>query len=509
MGNERDKRPVRVRFAPSPTGLTHIGSARTALYNFLLARQTGGQFILRFEDTDQKRYDPAAEDDLISTLKWLGLEWDEGPDIGGPYAPYRQSQRKENYLDYARELIEKGHAFYCFCTREELDKVRKEQQKNKELPHYTGPCRNLPLKQAQARVETGEEHVIRFKMPKEGTTTVRDRLRGDITFENSNLDDFIIVKSDGLALYHLAAMADDHDMKVTHVFRGGEWLPTFPLHARIYRALGWEEPEWVHLSLFLKPSGKGKMSKRDTEQMRLSGESIFVRDMKELGYLPEGVVNWIALMGWSYDDRKEFFTMEDLIDKFSIVKLNPSNTAIDFKKFDHFNGLHIRHLTAKDLTRRIIPYFEKEGIKWNEEKLIKIAPLIQERIVTLDEAPTWAGFFFEDDIRPEPEELIMKGLSAKEALNTAQRAYEVLKNAKNFKRVTTEPPLRDLVNELALEPGQLFGILRVAITGQKVSPPLFESMEIIGRKVVLSRVEQGIKLLEDYIDENGYIQRSV
>jgi len=502
MGSEKDARPVRVRFAPSPTGLTHIGSARTALYNFLLARQTGGQFILRFEDTDQKRYDPAAEDDLITNLKWLGLEWDEGPDIGGPYAPYRQSERKERYLNYARELIEKGHAFYCFCTREELDKVRKEQQKNKEIPHYAGPCRNLSLNQAQARVESGEEHVIRFKMPKEGTTTVHDRLRGDITFENKNLDDFIIVKSDGLALYHLAAMADDHDMRITHVFRGGEWLPTFPLHARIYRAMEWEEPEWIHLSLFLKPSGKGKMSKRDTEQMRLSGESIFVKDMKELGYLPEGVVNWIALMGWSYDDHTEFFTMKDLIDKFSIDKLNPSNTAVDFKKFDHFNGLHIRHLTTKELTKRMTPFFEMAGIKWDEEKLTKIAPLIQERMVTLDEAPMWAGFFFKDNILPEPEELIAKGLSAEESLNAAKRAYEVLKKVNDFKRETTEPPLRVLVDELAIKPGQLFGILRIAITGQSVSPPLFESMEIIGRDVVLNRVAQGIKLLESYITES-------
>ncbi|MGD8457494.1 MAG: glutamate--tRNA ligase [Anaerolineales bacterium] len=502
MENERDNQPARVRFAPSPTGLTHIGSARTALYNYLLARQTGGQFILRFEDTDQKRYDPYAEEDLITTLKWLGLEWDEGPDIGGPYTPYRQSERKEKYLDYARELIEKGHAFYCFCTREELDKVRKEQQKNKEIPQYRGPCRNLPLDQALARVESGEEHVVRFKMPKEGITTVHDRLRGDIVFENSNLDDFIIVKSDGLALYHLAAMADDHDMKVTHVFRGAEWLPTFPLHARIYRALGWEEPEWVHLSLFLKPSGKGKMSKRDTDQMRLTGESIFVKDMKELGYLPEGVVNWIALMGWSYDDHTEFFTMEDLISKFSIDKLNPSNSAIDFKKFDHFNGLHIRNLTVRELTKRIIPFFEKEGIKWDEEKLLKITPLIQERLVTLDEAPTWAGFFFQENVHPEPEELIAKGLSEEESLDAAQQAYAVIKNVEDFNRETIEPPLRLLVDEMELKPGQLFGILRIAVTGQKVSPPLFESMEIIGRDVVLSRIEQGMELLENYIEKS-------
>jgi glutamyl-tRNA synthetase len=498
-GLDRDKRPVRVRFAPSPTGLTHIGSARTALYNYLLARQTGGQFILRFEDTDQKRYDPNAEADLIHSLKWLGLEWDEGPDIGGPYAPYRQSERKENYLKYAEKLIDKGHAFYCFCTRGELEQVRKAQQKKKELPRYSGICRRYSKEEGQKRVNSGEEHVIRFKMPKEGTTTVHDRLRGDITFENKNLDDFILVKSDGLALYHLAAMADDHDMKITHVFRGGEWLPTFPLHVRIYRALDWEEPEWVHLSLFLKPSGKGKMSKRDSEQMRLTGESIFVKDMKEMGYLPEGVVNWIALMGWSYDDHTEFFSLEDLIDKFSIGKLSPSNAAIDFKKFDHFNGLHIRNLPVEELTQRILPYFEKEGFRIDEEKLSKVAPLIQERMVTIDEATSWAGFFFTEEVIPEPQDLIAKNLSAEESLDAAKQALVILKSIKDFSREVTEPSMRNLVDELGFKPGQLFGILRVAVTGQKVSPPLFESMEIMGREIVLKRVEQSIVLLEEIV----------
>lgn len=236
--------------------------------------------------------------------------------------------------------------------------------------------------------------------------------------------------------------------------------------------------------------------------MRLTGESIFVKDMKELGYLPEGVVNWIALMGWSYDDHTEFFTMEDLISKFSIDKLNPSNSAIDFKKFDHFNGLHIRNLTVRELTKRIIPFFEKEGIKWDEEKLLKITPLIQERLVTLDEAPTWAGFFFQENVHPEPEELIAKGLSEEESLDAAQQAYAVIKNVEDFNRETIEPPLRLLVDEMELKPGQLFGILRIAVTGQKVSPPLFESMEIIGRDVVLSRIEQGMELLENYIEKS-------
>lgn len=494
---DRDTKPVRVRFAPSPTGLTHLGSARTALYNYLLARQTGGQFILRFEDTDQKRYDPEAEDDLINGLKWLGLQWDEGPDIGGPYAPYRQSERKELYQKYARQLIKQGNAFYCFCTRQELAKVREEQQKRKQTPRYAGPCRDLSLEEAQARVDGGDEHVIRFRMPKEGSITVHDRLRGEITFENKNLDDYILVKSDGLAVYHLAAMVDDHEMKITHVFRGEEWIPTFPLHVHIYNALGWDQPDWVHLSLFLKPSGKGKMSKRDTEQMRLTGESIFIKDLREMGYLPEGVINWIALMGWSYDDKTEFFTPEDLIEKFSIEKLNPKNAAIDFKKFDHFNGLHIRNLSIKELTQRSKPYFEAAGIDLSKRNLGDIIPLIQPRMVTLDEGPTWAAFFFEDQVKPNPEDLIVKGLTAASALEVAQKVLEILKSQDKFTHETIEMPLRGLAEGLELKVGQVFGILRIAVTGQQVSPPLIESMEIIGQEVCLARMEQAVKNLEE------------
>ena len=305
-------KPVRVRFAPSPTGHMHLGSARTGLYDYLLARKTGGQFILRIEDSDRKRYVPSAEQELIDGLHWLGLDWDEGPDIGGPYGPYRQSERKQKYQDYARQLVEMDKAFYCFCTPERLDQVRQQQRQQKLPGHYDGTCRNLSLADADLRIAAGERHVIRFKTPKEGTTTVHDLVRGDITVENRMIDDHILVRSDGLALYHLAAMADDHDMKITHVIRGSEWLPTFPLHHMIIEAFGWEEPEWVHLSVFLKPSGKGKMSKREASEMIKDGHSIFVKELQGLGYLPEAVINWISLMGWSYDDHTEFFTLTGL-----------------------------------------------------------------------------------------------------------------------------------------------------------------------------------------------------
>ncbi len=494
-------KPARVRFAPSPTGRTHLGSGRTALYDYLLARQTGGQFILRIEDTDRKRYNPKSEQELVDSLHWLGLQWDEGPDLGGPYAPYHQSERKDIYQRYAQQLIKRGHAYYCFCTTERLARMRLGQQHRKEPPRYDGTCRLLAPEEAAQRAAAGESHVVRFKMPKEGTITVRDRLRGEITVENRNLDDYILIKSDGLALYHLAAIVDDHLMKITHVIRGSEWLPTFPLHVHIIRAFGWQEPEWVHLSIFLKPSGKGKMSKRDAAEMMRDGFSIYLTDLCKMGYLPEAVVNWIALMGWSYDDHTEFFSMDNLIEKFSLDRLNPSPAAINISKLDHFNGLHIRSLSIDDLTRRLKPFFEAAGYQVDDVKLKRITPIIQERIGTLEEAPQIAGFFFQEDVHPHPEELLGKKMSAAESVIAARRAYQVLAALAEITPATAEPPMRALADELSLKAGQLFGILRLAVTGQRVSPPLFESMTIIGKDKVLARVQKAIETLEKLAEQ--------
>lgn len=492
--------PVRVRFAPSPTGNLHLGGARTALYCYLLAQQTGGQFILRIEDTDRKRYVQGAEEQLMKDLRWLGMEWDEGPDVGGPYGPYRQSQRKEIYQQYARQLVASGHAYYCFCTPERLDRVRQEQQQRKEPPHYDGTCRLLDPDEAGRRVAAGEPHVIRFKTPKEGTTTVTDILRGPITVENRTIDDYILVKTDGWALYHLAAMVDDHEMRITHVIRGSEWLGTFPLHGLIIRAFGWPEPQFAHLSVFLKPSGKGKMSKRETADLAKDGYSFYIKDLNGLGYLPEAADNWIALMGWSYDDHTEFFTMPDLIEKFSLEKLNPAPAAINYTKFDHFNGMHIRALPVEDLARRLKPFFEARGLTVDQDLLIHVTPLIQERMVTLDEGPEIAGFFFQDEVKPDPTSLLAKGLSAAESAGVAQRAIDVLSPLPDLRPETAEPPMRVLVEELGLSAGQVFGILRVAITGQRVSPPLFESMEIIGKDTVLERLRDAVLILEGMIE---------
>ena len=490
-----NQKPARTRFAPSPTGRMHIGNARSALYPFLLARHTGGTFILRIEDTDQKRYSPGAEQELIDGLHWLGMDYDEGPDIGGPFGPYRQTERREIYAEYSWKLVELGHAFPCFCTPEKLDKVRQEQMKNKQNPRYDGTCRNLDPDEARRRAFSGERHVIRFKMPKDGSITATDLLRGPITTENSALDDTVLVKSDGLPTYHLAAMVDDHLMGITHVVRGSEWLPSMPLHIHILRAFGWDEPTFVHLSVFLKPSGKGKLSKRDTEMAMKDGYSIFTGDMKELGYIPEGVLNWIVLMGWGVSED-DVMTLDEMITRFDINNLTPSPAAVNFAKLDHFNATHIRRLQPGDLAARIKPYFIRENLEVDNVTLLKVIPLIRERMVTLDDCLPFAGWFFKETVTPKPEELIAKNLSARQSAEIARKSYDILAALPVITPSISEPPMRALVEQTGLSPNQVFGILRVAVTGQTVSPPLFESMEIVGKEKVLERIRKAIEVLE-------------
>jgi glutamyl-tRNA synthetase len=474
----------------------HIGNARSALYPFLLARRSGGVFILRIEDTDQKRYKAGAEQELIEGLQWLGINYDEGPDIGGPHGPYRQSERREIYHEYVWKLVDMGHAFPCFCTPQRLERVRQEQIKNKQNPRYDGTCRSLEPAEARRRIEAGEKYVIRFKMPKEGLITTTDLLRGSITTENSALDDSVLLKSDGLPTYHLAAMLDDHLMGITHVIRGSEWLPSLPLHTHIIRAFGWEEPVFVHLSLFLKPAGKGKMSKRDNPEAMKDGHSIFLGDMQELGYIPEGVLNWIALMGWGVPED-DVMTLGTMIERFSIDNLTPSPAAINFQKLDHFNGTHIRLLSTEDLARRIKPYLIEVGLEVDDDTLLKVTPLIRERLVTLDDCIPFAAFFFKEKVEPNPEDLVAKGLNAKQSAEVARLAYDILAALPDLSHETAEPPMREFVEKSGLSANQVFGILRVAVTGQKVSPPLFESMEIIGKGKVLERLQRAIKILEN------------
>ncbi len=489
-------KPARTRIAPSPTGHMHLGTARTALYDYLLAKKTGGQFILRIEDTDVSRTVPGAEQEIIDGLRWLGLSYDEGPDVGGPYGPYRQTDRREIYHTHINTLVNGGHAYPCFCTPERLENVRQEQQKRKENPHYDGTCRTLAPDEAARRIASGEKYIVRFKMPREGTTIAHDHLRGDIKTENSQLNDYVLLKTDGLPTYHLAAIVDDHEMGITHIVRGSEWLGTFPLHVNIVRAFGWEEPIWIHLSVFLKPSGKGKMSKRDAVDAIKDGHSIFVKDLQELGFTPEGVLNWSALMGWGVAED-DVMTVDQMLERFTIDSLTPSPAAINFQKLDHFNATHIRLFTTDDLAARIKPYFTREGLNVNDEVLLKIIPLIRERLVTLDDCFAFGSFFFKEDVTPVPEDLIAKGLDAKQSAQIAQRAYQILAGQPTISHESCEPPLRDYVEESGLNANQVFGILRVATTGQKVSPPLFESMEIIGREKCLQRIQNAIEILEN------------
>ncbi len=490
-----DSKPARVRVAPSPTGHMHLGTARTALYNYLLARRTGGQFILRIEDTDQKRTVPDAEQEIINALRWLNMPYDEGPDVGGPYGPYHQTERYDIYQEHAKKLLDTSHAYPCFCTPQRLETMRREQQKRKEPPHYDGTCRRLTTEEAARRIAGGEKHIIRFKMPHEGATTAHDLVRGDITVENKNIDDYVIVKSDGWPTYHLAAMVDDHLMKITHVLRGSEWLGTFPLHVNILRAFGWDEPAWAHLSVFLKPNGKGKMSKREAASAMKDGYSIFVKDLEELGFIPEGVLNWIVLMGWGVAED-DVMSLDEMAQRFDLAHLNPSPAAINFTKLDHFNGTHIRSLLVDDLAARIKPFFVRAGYAVDDSTLRRLTPIIQERITTLDEAVSLAGFFFRDEIVVIPEELIAKGLTVAQSLDVARHCYEILSGLSAIDIATAEPPLRAYVEESGLSAGQIFGFLRVATTGQRVSPPLFESMEIVGKKTVLARVQKAIGMLE-------------
>ncbi len=488
-------KPLRVRVAPSPTGHMHLATARTALYDYLLAKKTGGKFVLRIEDTDVKRTVPGSEQEIMDGLRWLGLEYDEGPDVGGPFGPYRQTERREIYSQHARILVEKGHAYPCFCTSERLEKMRQDQQRLKQPQLYDGLCRRLDPDDAARKVSQGERHVIRFKMLKDGTTIAHDLLRGDLVLENQNIDDYVILKSDGLPTYHLAAMVDDHLMEITHVLRGAEWLSTFPLHVNVVRAFDWQEPEWVHLSLFLKPSGKGKLSKRDAAEAIKDGYSVFVKDMRDLGFIPEGVLNWIVLMGWGVAED-DVLGIRDMIARFDLEHLTVSPAAINFAKLDHFNGTHIRMLTDSELAARVKPFFEKAGLPVKDDMLLRVTALIKVRITSLDDAVEMAGFFFRDDIRPNPNDLIPKELTKEQAIEVARKSLNVLEQEDPLTSQNAEPPMRALVDQIGFSAGQVFGILRMAITGQKVSPPLFESMEIIGRQKVLKRIRSAIEILE-------------
>ncbi|HIP96696.1 MAG TPA: glutamate--tRNA ligase [Anaerolineae bacterium] len=492
-------KPVRVRFAPSPTGYLHVGGARTALYNWLFARHHGGTFILRIEDTDRTRYLEDALEDLFTSLRWLGLDWDEGPLVGGDYGPYVQSERLDIYRQYARQLVDEGHAYYCYCSSERLARVRKQRARG-EQTGYDRHCRYLTAKQRADYEAQGIVPVVRLKVPLEGQTTFHDVIRGTTTVDNATLDDLVLLKSDGFPTYHLANVVDDHLMGISHIMRGDEWLPSVPRHVLLYQAFGWEIPVYAHLPVILSPTGKGKLSKRHG--------GVEIRYFRERGYLPEAMVNFLARVGWSYDDKTEIFTREELIACFDLDGVNKSPAAFSYDKLEWMNGVYIRQLAADDLAERLVPFLAaglgiEEGELRRRRELRELIPLVRERLKTLADIVALADFFFLEEITYDPQLLIAKKMTAADCAAALDRVIEILESLPDFSEETLETALRGLAGDLGLKAGQLFGIIRVAVTGKKVAPPLFGTLRILGRERVLSRLARAREALHRLAEQDG------
>lgn len=487
---------VRVRFAPSPTGFLHVGGARTALYNWLYARHEGGRFILRIEDTDRTRYDPRALPDLIASLRWLGLCWDEGPEVGGAYGPYYQSDRVALYRQYAEQLLQEGRAYRCYCSAERLAALR-EQQRAARLPvGYDRHCRHLTRQQIADYEAQGIAPVIRLAIPTEGTTAFDDLLRGHIVVQNTQLDDLVLLKSDGFPTYHLANVVDDHLMAITHIMRGDEWLSSVPKHALLYQAFGWQMPVQLHLPTILDPSGKGKLSKRKKKLPDGREMLTLVREFREAGYLPEAMVNYLALLGWSYDGQTEFFTRDELVRYFTPDKIAKSPASFSYDKLDHMNASYIRQLGDNDLAGRLLQVFLRAGKDINLLTVLQMVPLIKERIKTLQEAPALLDFYFADSLSYDADLLIQKKMDRAGTVEALRAAERVLGALERFDEETLESALRAVPPELGLKVGQFFGCIRVACTGKKVAPPLFGTLSLLGQERTVQRIRRAIAMLE-------------
>jgi glutamyl-tRNA synthetase len=480
-------KPVRVRIAPSPTGYFHIGSARTALFNWLFARHHGGKFIVRIEDTDRTRYHPEAVPDLVASLRWLGLDWDEGPEAGGDFGPYYQSERLDLYQHYANWLVQHDHAYRCYCSPERLAALREQQRANKEDVGYDRHCRWLTAAQRAEYEAQGIVPVIRLKVPIEGQTSFDDVLYGTITVDNQSLDDLVLLKSDGYPTYHLANVVDDHLMEISHIMRGDEWLPSVPKHVLLYNAFGWEIPAYAHLPLILAPTGQGKLSKRHG--------GVEVREFRRQGYLPEAMVNYLARVGWSYDDKTEIFSRKELIRYFDLSGVNSSAARLSYERLEWMNGYYIRQLSVEDLSKRLVPFMLEAGFHVTAAQMQPIVPLIQERLKTLSDVVDKAAFFFRDELQYDSRLLVGKKMTAHESLLALDRAREVLAGLPDFQIETSEPAMRSVAEELGLKAGQLLSIIRVAVTGDTVSPPLFETVAVLGRARTLTRLARASEAL--------------
>jgi glutamyl-tRNA synthetase len=491
------QKTVRTRFSPSPTGFQHIGGFRTALYAWLWAKKNNGQFLLRVEDTDQERKVAGATSYIVDSLDWLGINYDEGPSRNelklmgedtekaptqdGRCAPYIQSQRKKRHQEIAEQLIEMGVAYRCDCTPERLEAERKEQAERKENTGYSGYCRNR-------NVSKDSKHVIRLKIPDNLKITLNDIVRGEIVFDNPSLKDTVLLKSDGMPTYHLACMVDDHDMEITHVMRGEEWLPTAPVHLLLYKYLGWEPPQFCHLSQILAKDGK-KLSKRHGAEA--------LNYFKDAGYLPDAIVNYIARVGWSLGDgdEQEIFTRQELIEKFSLDRLQKAGGVYDPEKLLWVNSQIIHRMSDQDFMLACKPFFEKAGYQFNQERFLPLAKDLKERCKLLTDCIPFAEFLFKNEIIFNPNDLYKKEINKDNCKVIVERCLYGFKELQVFNHSSIELLMRGYAEELNLKPGSLFSVIRVVLTGSMVTPPIFESLAALGKEEVLKRLENALKVL--------------
>lgn len=483
---------VRTRFAPSPTGYIHIGSIRTALYSYALAKKRNGKFILRIEDTDKKREMEDGTRDIIVSLKVFGLKFDEGPEIGGDYGPYIQSKRLKIYQQKAQELIEKGKAYYCFCSEERLVKLREKQQKEKKQSKYDRKCRNIDIDEAKSRIEKGEKYVIRLKVPEGQKVVLDDVLLGKVSWNSDDVDDQVLLKSDGFPTYHLAVVVDDVVMKITHITRGIEWLSSVPKHILLYDVFDFKFPVTAHMPVILDPSGGGKLSKRKGV--------VAVKDFLEQGYLPEAILNFLMLLGWAPKDDREIFSLTEFVKEFSLDRLNKASPVFDRQKLLWFNGEYIRSYSKKLFAKKVLLwakkyYKDKEMLQsvTNDKGLVKKLELIQERVSLLSKIPDSIRFFYKRLDTPDPTSI--KGVKRykkedyKNATHEYFRIIDSYPNSSKWKHEVWEKDIRALAEKYDWKHADMFMLIRLAICGSSISPPLFESMVILGKKEILERLK--------------------
>lgn len=473
---------VRTRIAPSPTGDPHLGTAYVALFNYCFARKHGGQFILRIEDTDQERSNRRSEEMILESLRWLGLHWDEGPDVGGPHGPYRQSERGPIYREHVAILLDAGHAFRCFCTPERLEELR-QQQRAQNLPlGYDGRCLAIPADEAARRAAAGEPFVVRMKVPREGECVVHDCLRGEIVFDYAQVDMQVLLKADGLPTYHLANVVDDHLMGVTHIIRGEEWISSAPKHLLLYSYFGWTAPELCHLPLLRNPD-RSKLSKRKNPTS--------LRFFERMGYLPEAMLNFLGLMAWSMPDGEEKFTLEDMVRNFDLQRISLGGPVFDMTKLSWLNGRWIReNLDIDEFARRV------QAWALNRDYLMAIAPLTQQRVERLSDLGPLTAFFFSGLLDPTPESLVAGKLDAGRIRTAFDAMLARIDAMTVWSRDAVEAELRGVADELGLKLREMLKPLYVAITGRPAGVPLFDAMAILGKDISRARIRQARDALE-------------